>query len=378
VKSSLEIAIKLDRYLSCGVLSVRKIIFKLVFFTLLFFILINGINMEPTFQPPHTLGFPGTSWESKSPEDLGLDRIKLDQFVSNVGGTGIIVKDGYVVKTWGSQTSKKDWSSAAKPVIFTLLMFAIFEDKLSSMDDLIKDWDWDLIPKDQTMTFRHLANMVSGYVRGEDPGEAWAYNDYAVNLLGKTLNKIFQQSLNDAFLQRLGALQFEDGSIFGSRGGYGVSTSVRDFARIGWFWLNKGNWDGTQLLPKDYFDKYMKPGVPGNLPVSTQEGSDYLDVGSFGGSSSETEYGPGIYGFSWWFNAKVGTSNNLTWPDAPEDTFQANGHWSKEIITIIPSLNMTVAVRGDWGDFKPGDQTAGMNNNLKLLADSVLPLEDED
>jgi len=66
-------------------------------------------------------------------------------------------------------------------------------------------------------------------------------------------------------------------------------------------------------------------------------------------------------------------SDNLTWPDAPADTFQANGHWNREVMTIIPSLKMVVAARGNWGDFKPGDARAGMNQNLKLLVEAVKP-----
>jgi len=118
----------------------------------------------------------------------------------------------------------------------------------------------------------------------------------------------------------MAALEFEDGSIFGSRGGYGVHASVRDFARIGWLWLNKGDWKGRQLVSRSHFDNFMKPGVPGNLPRTSSGGSDYLGVGTLGGGSNQTPFGPGIYGFNWWFNGKVGISNNLHWPDAPAAT----------------------------------------------------------
>jgi hypothetical protein len=172
---------------------------------------------------------------------------------------------------------------------------------------------------------------------------------------------------------RLGALQFEDGSLFSGRNGYGVTTSPRDFARIGWFWLNKGNWNGQQLLPQIYFEDYMKPGVPSNLPrTSGSPVDDYLGTGTEGGGANQTTYGPGIYGFNWWFNAQVPGKNALTWPDAPSDTFQANGHWSREIVTVIPSLNMVVAAYGNWGTFAPGDRNSMMNQNLKLLKDSVI------
>jgi CubicO group peptidase (beta-lactamase class C family) len=221
------------------------------------------------------------------------------------------------------------------------------------------------------MTFRHLANMVSGYARVEPPGTAWAYNDYAFKLYALTMQDVFQQTLDEAALQRFAPLQFEDGSLFTSREGLGISTTPRDFARIGLFWLNRGNWNGSQLLPQSYFDNYMKPGVPNDLPGSSAETSDYLGIGTHGGDTDQMPYGPGIYGFNWWFNAEVGTSGQLTWPDAPPDTFQANGHWGEEVVTIIPSLRMIVAARGYWGSFVPGDASTGMNQVLKLLVESV-------
>jgi hypothetical protein len=316
--------------------------------------------------------FPGASWQFKTPAEVGLDAAKLDQFVANVGGDGCIVRSGYMVKCWGSSSAKTDWASAAKPVMSTLLFFAVHDARLSGVDDLISNWGWNLLTKDRTMRFRHLANMMGGYARGEVPGAAWAYNDYAITVYAKTLEKVYGKSLNSAALDKMGALQFQDGSLFSSRNGYGVSTSVRDFARIGWFWLNKGYWNGTQLLPAGYFATYLKPGVANRLPVTSSGGSDYLGVGTFGGDSNQTPFGPGLYGFNWWFNGKVGTGSNLHWPDAPADTFQANGHWGAKVVTVIPSLNMVVSAIGNWGGFAPGSASSGMNQNLKLLSDAAI------
>jgi len=321
--------------------------------------------------------FPGATWEFRTPAEFGINDSKLNQFVSSIGGTGCIVYNGYMIKTWGNQGSKADWASAVKPVISTMLFFAIQENKLPSVDDLIYNHGWALVPKDQTMTFRHLANMIGNYTRTEAPGAAWAYNDYGIQLYQKTLfDRVYGTTPNAAATAptRLGALQFQDGSIFSSRDGYGLYTSVRDYARIGWFWLNKGNWNGTQLLPTSYFDNFMKPYVPGSLPrsCSSCSTSDYLGIGTSGGGSNDFAYGPGIYGFNWWFNAKGGLHpNDLTWPDAPLDTFQANGHWNTEIVTVIPSRKLVVSAIGNWGTFQPGSASAGMNQNLKLLAEAV-------
>jgi hypothetical protein len=53
--------------------------------------------------------------------------------------------------------------------------------------------------------------------------------------------------------------------------------------------------------------------------------------------------------------------------------FQANGHWDREIVVMIPSLNLLVAARGAWGSFVPGDPSSGMNQRLRILTSAVVP-----
>ena len=296
----------------------------------------------------------------------------LDRFIANVGGSGVIIKNGYLVKSWGSPARKIDWASAAKPAMSTLLFHAVASGRLTSVDDRIDPW-WGgaLAQKDKPMTFRQLANMTSGYARGEPPGAAWAYNDYAVQLYCDTLTRVYDGKTPAEMYDRLfAALQLQDGTLTGTRANCGINASPRDFARIGWLWLNKGRWNDVQVIPQTFFDTYQKPDVPGALPRTALAGSDYLGVGTVGGHSDMADYGPGIYGFNWWFNAPVGGDGNPTWPDAAADTYQANGHWNVEVMTIIPSMRMVVAARGDWGTFVPGDAAAGMNANLALLKDA--------
>ncbi len=320
--------------------------------------------------------FPSAAWQSKTPAELGLDATKLNQVAANIGGVGCIARQGYLVKTWGDQASKGDWASAAKPVISTLLFFAVQEGRLDSVNDLIENWGWDLIAKDEPMTFAHLANMTSGYARGEAPGAAWAYNDYAIKLYAVTLfDRVFGTSPNAAATAgtRLGFLQFQDGSIFSSRDGYGLSTTPRDFARIGWLWCNRGYWNGTQLLAQHYFDTYMQSQVPASLPRTSSSGSDYLGIGTYGGGSDQTADGPGIYGFNWWFNDYGATNPSaVTWPDAPADTFAAIGHGGPETLCAIPSLDLVIAFRGTCS-FAPGNAASSMNQNLKLLTQACPP-----
>ena len=130
--------------------------------------------------------FPGSAWERRDAEKLGLDAAALDRIAEELGGRGCIVKDGYLAKTWGDQAEVGDWYSSAKPVLSTLLFFALQEGRVTSVDQPIADFGWPLQAKDQGITFRHLGAMTSGYARPEGPGEAWAYNDFAIQLKQET------------------------------------------------------------------------------------------------------------------------------------------------------------------------------------------------
>jgi CubicO group peptidase (beta-lactamase class C family) len=316
--------------------------------------------------------FPGKSWEEREAAQLGLDGSKLDEFATNAGGDGCVVKDGYLVKSWGELTTHKWWASASKPVLSTLLLLGVQEKKLPSADAPVKSVGWDLSAKDSAMTFRHLANMVSGYACGEAPGAAWGYNDFAIQLYARSLERVFHQTLDEAFQQRMTALQFQDGEFFGSRGGLSVVASPRDFARLGWLWLNRGRWNGQQIISEKLFAEYVKPGVPAAMPRTRIKGEDYLGIGTYGGGTDQTPHGPGAYGFNFWFNEPT-PSGERAWPAAPADTYQANGMWNRDTVTIFPSLRMVVAVRGAKpGKFEPGKAEGRYNKNMQLLVDACV------
>jgi len=216
----------------------------------------------------------------------------------------------------------------AKPVLSTLLFFAIQEGKLSGVDTPIESFGWKLSAKDRGITFRQLANMVSGYARPETPGAAWAYNDYAIQLYQLTLfDKVFREEPEAAAMhpRRLGALGLEDGLAFSAN--RRLSASVRDFARIAWFWLNRGNW-GASNCSTGVSSTSMPPAGSLQTPQTAQaKTDDYLEIGTFGGGSDHfTEYGAGIYGFNWWFNSTGRLHpDRRTWPAAPADAFMSIG-----------------------------------------------------
>lgn len=336
------------------------------------------VVVSPTIVVAQEARFPDSSWEHGQPVDLSLDPARLEAVETALGGRGCIVKDGWVVRAWGDQAEKSDWYSSAKPVLSTLLMFAIREGRVESPDARIADFGWNLAEKDRPMTFRHLASMTSGYARPEPPGEAWAYNDFAIQLYQKTLfDRVFKEEPDVAANapHRLGALQLEDGLSF-RPSNRRISGSVRDLARIAWFWLHRGRWNGKELLPSAYFDDWMKPQVPKDLPHTRDaQTDDYLRIGTYGGDSDHfTAGGPGVYGFNWWFNETGRLHTGApTWPGAPPDTVMSVGAMGNCSV-LIPSLKLVVVgLDADWGPLAPGDAEAKLNRQLKLIADAGTP-----
>src|SRR5262245_42004295 len=122
-------------------------------------------NVVLLADPP--LVFPGVTWEQRAPAQVKLDAAKLDELAKLVGGRGCVVRHGYVTCTWGDAIKSEDIASAAKPVISTLLLFAIQEGKLKSADDRVVQFEPRLNDlnggKDAAITWRHFASQTSGY-----------------------------------------------------------------------------------------------------------------------------------------------------------------------------------------------------------------------
>lgn len=317
---------------------------------------------------------PGPQWEKVKPEQVGLNEKKLKQYAERVKGDGCIVRYGKMAYQWGDVKSSRDWASASKPVLSTMLLFGVEHRIIDSVNTPIAQYGWALRGDDVGITFRQLACMTSGYACEEGPGAAWAYNDYGIELFAQSLERAFGRSLNDAAKDFMAPLQFQDGRVFGSRRGHGCTLSPRDMARLGWFWLNEFKWGDQRLISHRLFTRNIKVGVPTDMPRSAStEADDYLELDTYGGGVNQTLWGPGCYGFAFWFNGKLANGQRV-WPAAPSDAFQANGIWNRDTVTMYPSLDMVVVVSmaRKPGKFQPGMVEGAANQNMKLLMDAVV------
>ena len=111
--------------------------------------------------------FPGRFWETQTPAQAGLDEAVLNRLAEHVGGRGCVVRHGRMVYAWGDPIRSTDAASAFKPVLSTLLMFAMQDGLIESVDNLVAAHEPRLLKlnpaKDGRITWKHLASQTSGY-----------------------------------------------------------------------------------------------------------------------------------------------------------------------------------------------------------------------
>jgi CubicO group peptidase (beta-lactamase class C family) len=276
-------------------------------------------------------------------------------------------------------------ASAFKPVLSTLLLIAIQEGRLNSVDERVAAVEPRLKSlnhgKDAGITWRHLASQTSGYGLIEPPGAAYSYNDFALTLYYQLLtHEVFQTNGTEVLRSRLAEpLQFEDDFSFNAfrrpdRDGR-LALSVRDFARIGLLYLRQGRWRDRQLIRPEFIRMAIGSPIPNDTPLASGREADMLPgQHSIGGGKNITPVGPGYYSFNWWLN-RTNKSGQRLFVDAPPDTYVASGHGGRRALWILPSLDLIVSWNDspiDDHDQSPGNPDAKGNQAARLMVAAVL------
>lgn len=164
------------------------------------------------------------------------------------------------------------------------------------------------------------------------PGERFRYSSGDSNILSAALKNIvgvkaYADYPWTALFEPLGitsAVWESDtsGTFVGSSYAY---MTARDLARIGLLMQREGRWHERQLLPKAWVTFNLTPFA------------DYQAQAEKSGSA--------VPGAQWWLNsATPGVSK--PWPDAPDDTFAALGHWGQALY-VMPREKLIVVRYAD-------------------------------
>ena len=339
--------------------------------------------------------FPKEEWQSSTPEKQGVNskRMKeaLDYLESNSGHNGnkelLVICNGYVIYEGENIDSTHNVWSCSKTFTSTVLGLLV-DDRVISLDTRAAAYEPLLQSFYSEVSFRHFVTLTSGYsAEGNSrlvgdksadwsitaykpekpffaPGTEFAYWDEAQMMFGRTLTQILNRSMESFLKERITKhiglgnwhweIEKELNGIPINNGGTGVFINAKQLARWGWLFLNKGNWEGNQLISKEWINMATSVQVPVSIPIADTD-RRYL-------------VGPGCYGFNWWINGRK-SNNELKFPGAPEGCFFASGNNNNKCI-VIPQWNMVVVRMGEDGYPKNSDEIYG--NFLRLLGESIL------
>jgi CubicO group peptidase (beta-lactamase class C family) len=199
----------------------------------------------------------------------------------------MIVRNGKVVaERWfeGFAADKPHvMHSVSKTWTATAIGFAVAEGRLS-LTDKVAPLFADKLPAEvndnlRALEIRHLLTMSSGHdtepKRGEgdwletffhapfthEPGTQMVYNSLATYVLSAIIQKTTGEKLVDYLTPRLfhplgitGAV-WEESAAGINCGGWGLYIKTEDMAKLGLLILQRGQWNGRQLLPAAWFDE---------------------------------------------------------------------------------------------------------------------------
>jgi CubicO group peptidase (beta-lactamase class C family) len=309
------------------------------------------------------------AFEKASPKDVALDAARLKEardYALTGSGSGLILRHGKLVMTWGDQAQRYDLKSTTKSIGITALGFALADNRIA-LDDKASKYHPTLAIPPQTnaetgwidrITIRHLATQTSGFEKpggyGKllfQPGTKWLYSDAGPNWLAECLTLIYKRDLNDLMFERvftpIGITPadltwrknaYRDARIEGimrREFGSGIHANVNAMARIGQLYLNRGRWNGKQLIPESFVHMARAP-VPGVAGLPTANESSSMDIAS------------NHYGLLWWNNADGSIEG------VPTDTYWSWGLYDS-LIVVMPAYDMVVARAGKSWLRKEGD-----------------------
>ena len=347
-----------------------------------------------------TTYFPTEKWETKSPSEFGYNEKKINQAIdfiiknqnpgnkdlrveilkgfssepyhSILGPTkkrgetnGLIIKDGYIIASWGD-TKRVDMTFSVTKSYLSAVTGIAYDNKLiNSEKDYVSKYLWDKTfdgNKNSRITWEHLLNQSSDWKgslwgindwedrpdtskeiddwRSEpqkEPGTFYKYNDVRVNVLAYSLLHVFREALPKVLkkyiMDPIGASNswrwygYENSWINldgvmtqsvsgGGHNGGGIFINSEDHARFGLLFLNNGIWDGKRVISENWIKKSITP------------------------SKTNPEYG-----YMWWINSELGEDYKTTdWKYLPTNIYYGSGFGGNKVI-IIPDENMVIVGR---------------------------------
>jgi CubicO group peptidase (beta-lactamase class C family) len=310
------------------------------------------------------------------PESEGVDSQGILNFLDAIEGSQhefhslFIVRHGKVISEGWWNPYRPDLKhmmySVSKSFTSTAVGFAVSEKRLQVRDKVVTFFPEYEAPADnpfwQELTVKHLLTMSvgqepdpSGRIWGEEdwakaffqtpivkkPGSTFLYNSMATYMLSAIVTRVTGQKLIDYLRPRLFEplgitdIDWETGPNGNNTGGWGLRIRTEGMARFGLLLLQKGMWNGKQILPAEWVEEATKLQILQNPGASDEERnkSDWLQG----------------YGYKFWRCKNGG--------------FRADGAYGQYII-VMPEQDAVIAITS---------LTPNMQGVLDLVWEHLLP-----
>ncbi|HEY1871282.1 MAG TPA: serine hydrolase [Chitinophagaceae bacterium] len=261
-----------------------------------------------------------TSLPRSTPEAEGVSSDNIIQFLDAAAKSKtefhsfMLLRHGKVIAEgwWNPYRAdlKHTLYSCSKSFTATAIGFAVTEKKLSLDDkvisffpnelpDTVSTWLKELTVKDVLMMSDGMEPDPTGAVAAKDtnwtkgflalpilhePGTQFLYNSLGTYMLSAIVQKVTGQKTLDYLKPRL----FDPLGIQGidweanlqgiNTGGWGLRVKTEDMAKFAELFLQKGKWNGKQILPESWVEEAstMKIMQDPNAPQSKKDSSDWL------------------------------------------------------------------------------------------------------
>ena len=355
-----------------------------------------AVGCTETVSPPVEIDdgltyWPAAEWRRAQPQDVGLQRARIDQLLARLGSNQpagihglVIVRHGYLVTdayfNGSSATAVHTMQSVSKSVTSLLVGIAVDRGRLSIDQTAVGFFPGytdlqNLDNRKRALTVEHLLQMRTGMdfwenpypgsplqqlneSRGDwvrfvldrpmlaEPGTSWAYNSGGVIALAGILRAATGQR-PDLFAREV---LFEPIGIRSERWyqspfdalphtGGGLNLTTADLARVGYLVLRNGKWGERQIVSEQWLRESLRPITRGR---------------SVWGNRSFD------YGRLWWLTSVDGSTatdqrERVVW------TASGNGG---QFLYVIPRYDLVVAVTADAADFAAP---------VRILFEDILP-----
>ncbi len=332
--------------------------------------------------------FPAPAWEVRTPAEQGMDQAGIDAALDYAFGDkkhtqGVVVVRGraIVAERYEPGRDERSWAaswSVAKSFTSAAVGIAIAQGRIPNVDVPMVEYfpSWAGTPK-ESIRLRHVLNMASGLAWSEDYDPTTARTSDVIQMVltndalayaesrpaAKAPGTEFNYSSGDTMLVSrvlevatgASAEEFANQNLFAKIGMEPtdwwrdgrqrtltyccLDTPTREFAKLGLLFLDRGKWDGLEVVPEAWVQESLEPSP------------------SFVG-----------YGYFWWL---TGRTPERAADGLPEDTYSARGH-DGQFIYVVPSLDLVVVRNGRY-DKDPGDSLADPNLITFYPPDGLVP-----